>query len=221
MIQSMLLAFAVFSADDPREPLRPWQPLVGGWKGLAVAIDKNGNRERDFTRLGVDWEWSIGKDRASLVWKVKEEKPYKRGVLTYDRSKEQFHFEVETADAKKWTFEGAAAGSKIEMNRIDGDLAGKERVRLAIVGKDRHMVVFETQYAKNRWRPTLEIGNTRRGVVFGETPKSGPECIVTGGRGSSTVSYKGKTYYVCCSGCKEAFNEDPEKYIAEAEAKKR
>ena len=25
--------------------------------------------------------------------------------------------------------------------------------------------------------------------------------------------YKGKTYYVCCSGCRDAFNENPEKFL--------
>jgi YHS domain-containing protein len=29
------------------------------------------------------------------------------------------------------------------------------------------------------------------------------------------VTYKGQTYYVCCTGCRDAFNETPEKYIKE------
>ena len=45
--------------------------------------------------------------------------------------------------------------------------------------------------------------------------------VVSGGIGTSTVSYKGETFYVCCSGCAEAFRENPEKYIAEFEAKKK
>ena len=32
------------------------------------------------------------------------------------------------------------------------------------------------------------------------------------------VAYQGKTYYVCCSGCRDAFRDDPEKYIKEFEA---
>ena len=33
------------------------------------------------------------------------------------------------------------------------------------------------------------------------------------------VTYKGKDYYVCCSGCRDEFKANPEKYIKEAEAK--
>jgi YHS domain-containing protein len=44
---------------------------------------------------------------------------------------------------------------------------------------------------------------------------------VTGGLGTMTVSYEGKTYYVCCSGCRDEFKADPKKYIAEWEAKRK
>ena len=35
-----------------------------------------------------------------------------------------------------------------------------------------------------------------------------------------TTSYKGKTYYFCCTGCRDAFKDNPEKYIKEFEARK-
>ena len=47
-----------------------------------------------------------------------------------------------------------------------------------------------------------------------------PECIVSGGAGTMAVSYMGKTYYVCCSGCRSEFNESPAKYVKEYEEKK-
>ena len=49
---------------------------------------------------------------------------------------------------------------------------------------------------------------------------SGPECVVTGGLGTISVNYKGKTYYVCCTGCRDEFKDNPEKYIKEYEEKK-
>jgi len=32
-------------------------------------------------------------------------------------------------------------------------------------------------------------------------------------KAAATYSYKGKTYYFCAAGCKEAFSKDPEKYL--------
>src|SRR4029079_8133864 len=45
-------------------------------------------------------------------------------------------------------------------------------------------------------------------------------CVVSGGIGTSTVSFKGETFYVCCSGCAEAFKEKPEKYIGEVQGQR-
>ncbi|MFW6138488.1 MAG: YHS domain-containing protein [Spirochaetota bacterium] len=32
-------------------------------------------------------------------------------------------------------------------------------------------------------------------------------------KAAATSEYKGKTYYFCARGCKEAFDENPEKYL--------
>ena len=34
-------------------------------------------------------------------------------------------------------------------------------------------------------------------------------------KAAATLEYKGKTYYFCAMGCKRAFEESPEKYLAE------
>ena len=66
----------------------------------------------------------------------------------------------------------------------------------------------------------FQVGCTRLGETFGTAAKK-VECIVTGGLGTMPVMYKGVTYYVCCSGCRDAFNETPEKFINEYNAKKK
>jgi len=45
----------------------------------------------------------------------------------------------------------------------------------------------------------------------------GPFCVVSYGTPESQVTYKGKTYYVCCSSCRKEFLATPEKYIKEYE----
>ena len=60
---------------------------------------------------------------------------------------------------------------------------------------------------------------TREGEALGPT-ESKNICVVSGGLGKIQVSYKGETFWVCCSGCADAFKENPEKYIAEFKAKK-
>ncbi len=63
-------------------------------------------------------------------------------------------------------------------------------------------------------------GYTREGVAFA-AGESYPLCVVTEGRGTIQVSYRGKAYWVCCSGCRDLFNDDPESVLAEAAAREK
>ena len=71
----------------------------------------------------------------------------------------------------------------------------------------------------SRLQSLAEIGYTRKGSGFGKG-STGPECIVTGGFGSMKVSFKGQEYYVCCTGCRDLFNDNPEAVLAEYKQRK-
>ena len=96
-----------------------------------------------------------------------------------------------------------------------------QQISFTLLHGNRYLYQLATKPkgAKNFAR-VWQVGATKEGEPFAEVNK-GPECIVTGGRGTMSVSYKGKTYYVCCSGCKEEFNAEPEKYIRLAAEKKK
>ena len=93
---------------------------------------------------------------------------------------------------------------------------GVERITISVLHDTRLVVLLEAQEPDSkRYYRLGEVGYTREGVSFA-VGESGPVCIVTEGRGTMQVSYKGKTYHVCCSGCKDLFNENPEAILAEA-----
>ena len=39
---------------------------------------------------------------------------------------------------------------------------------------------------------------------------------MTGGAATMTLTYQGRTFPICCTGCRDEFNENPEKYIKKA-----
>jgi YHS domain-containing protein len=39
---------------------------------------------------------------------------------------------------------------------------------------------------------------------------------VEDGKAAATSEYKGNTYYFCAVGCKKAFDQNPEKYLAKS-----
>jgi hypothetical protein len=59
-----------------------------------------------------------------------------------------------------------------------------------------------------------EIGYTRKGSEFAKAMGS-IECVVTGGLGTIPLTYEGETYYVCCTGCRDYFLENPAAVLKE------
>ena len=69
----------------------------------------------------------------------------------------------------------------------------------------------------------IELSDEIDGLVhvsqLAEQRVAGRECVVTGGLGTIAVRHKGETYWVCCTGCREAFEADPEAILAELKSK--
>jgi YHS domain-containing protein len=204
-----------------QEALKAYAPLVGSWRGV-------GQVERGRTRgawtESADWAWKFTSDSAGLEIKVKKGKHLKAGVLRPGKAPGTFVFEATLADGTSRTFAGAAVGDR---NRLvltaDGKApaGGVRRVSINPLHDTRLLVLLEAEDPERHIFSRLgEVGYTREGVAFA-AGESYPLCIVTEGRGTIQVSYKGKTYWVCCSGCRDLFNDDPESVLAKAAAREK
>ena len=105
--------------------------------------------------------------------------------------------------------------------REDDQKKETQRLVISLLHSNRYLYRYEVKpRGKTLFARRYQVGCTKEGVDFAGGDGK-PECVVSGGLGKITVSYKGQTYYVCCSGCADAFKEEPEKYIKEYEAKKK
>ncbi len=147
---------------------------------------------------------------------VEKGKYLKSAALHPAKDPGTFRLDAILADGTKRSFSGKAGEKNALPLRADvppdGGLA---RITLTPLHDTRLLILLETEDGSGNFGRLGEVGYTRQGVAFasGET---GPVCIVTEGRGTIQVKYKGQTYYVCCSGCKELFDDDPEAVLAEA-----
>jgi len=108
----------------------------------------------------------------------------------------------------------------LTLDRVDGPANEQQRIVFSLLHNNRHLYRFETRPAGSTvaFDKKYQVGATKEGVAFADVGK-GLECIVSGGAPSIKVTYMGKDYYVCCTGCRDEFKADPEKYIKEAAAK--
>ena len=203
-----------------QEALKAYAPLVGSWRG-AGQVERG--RSRGAWTESADWAWKLTSDSAGLEITVKNGKYLKSGVLRAGKAPGTFVFEATLADGTSRTFAGAAGDRKPLTLTADAKApaGGVRRVSITPLHDTRLLVLLEAEDPERHSFSRLgEVGYTREGVAFA-AGESYPLCVVTEGRGTIQVSYKGKTYWVCCTGCRDLFKDHPERVLAEAAAREK
>ena len=205
----------------PKEKLQAFQDLIGSWKGTGVPSGTREERDRGFWQETIVWQWQFkGKD----VWlraDLDKGKHFTRLELRYLPEKDAFELKATTPAKETQTFVGKLADKRLTVDRADEKTKETRRLVFSLLHSNRHLYREEVRRAdRSTFTPVYQVGATKMGVAFA-TEDKGIECIVSGGKGTIPVAYKGKTYYVCCTGCRDAFNDDPEKYIREYEEAKK
>lgn len=216
-------------AVAPKEALQPFNVLVGSWKGSGMPEGTKEERVAGAWEETVSWEWKFKDRDAWLEVTFTKGKYFTKGELRYAPNKDKdakeptrFTLTLTGTDKSTSTYAGSLTDKDkvLALTRTDGPASEEQRLVFSLLHHNRHLYRFETRPANTTVAFTrkYQVGATKEGVAFADVPK-GPECIVSGGLGTMKVTYKGKDYYVCCSGCRDEFRADPEKYIKEAEAK--
>ena len=143
-------------------------------------------------------------------------KYFTQADIRYLLDKKKYQVTFTTPDKMQQVFEGAIKAGELKLERKDAATGDVYRMSLATLADGVRMVVkVEKQDGgKGLFTTAFQYAGNKEGESIAGTVKK-PECIVTGGAASIQVNYGGKTYFVCCSGCRDAFNENPEKYIKE------
>ena len=206
------------SPRSPKEALQVFNELIGAWKGTGQPAGSLEDQRQNFWIEKIDWQWQFkGKD-AWLVMDFKKSKNFLSGELRFLPDKDLFQLTMKTADKKAQTFTGKLVKRALTLEREE---AGEgQRLVITMLHPNRYLYRYEVRpKTKTLYSMRYKVGVTREGVPFVEGPGQ-PECIVSGGLGTISVTHNGQKYYVCCSGCRDEFNANPQKYIKEYEAKK-
>ncbi len=209
-------ALAAEKGDDPKVALQEIQDFIGGWKG---AVDKGTTSWKE----SANWSWRFkGKD----VWMtvdMPDSKIYKGGEMRFISDKGKFQLTLIDKKDAKATYLGELKKNTLTLERLNPETKDTEQVKINTAGGGVRLVyTFSIKPAERTlFNKQYQIAYTKEGESFGVAAgQKGPECVVTGGLGTMQVSYNGTTYYVCCTGCRDAFNENPAKMIAEYKARK-
>jgi hypothetical protein len=199
-----------------KEALKALHDLIGEWRGTGTPqVGSKEERDKGVWYETIVWQWQFKGADAWLRADVTKGKHFTRFEIWPGAAKDEYVLKAWTVDRKEQAFKGKLDGRRLLFDRDEDGLT--HRLSFSLLHTNRHLYKHETRKTDTvTFMPRYQVGVTKEGVPFATVDK-GPECVVSGGRGTSTVTYKGKTYYVCCSGCRDAFKEEPDKYVREYE----
>lgn len=209
------------SGKTPREALQPLGGLIGVWNGTGIPGGNPLAAKDGFWTEKMDWGWKFKGTEAWLTVTFEKSKYWLSGELRWLPGSGTYQLKIKTTDKQELTFEGSLQDRVLNLYREDGSKKETQRLSFQMLHENRILYRFDSRpQGKPQFKRHYQVGANKEGVPFA-AGDGRPECIVSGGLGTIAVSHQGKTYYVCCSGCRDEFRADPEKYIREYEAKKK
>jgi hypothetical protein len=225
---------ATKNADSPESvmaALRPLQVWLGKWNGTSrkAVVDQ------------PEWVWDFRTEpnQPALVLTSDNGEFLRTARLTYLPAEDAFQLTATDGDGQSRFFQGKFTQPvadvpgddkklqrtfKLELTEHKPVSAG-EQWQIAFAQQDNHRYIVEVNRKRGAGPFTRidTIHTQREGTSFAisATDYGEKTCIISQGLGTIPVTHEGKTYWVCCSGCQAAFEEDPQKWIARYEARQK
>ena len=191
-----------------REALAKFNQLIGRWRGV-------GRQSRGVDGAWTEkaeWIWAFEEHGPSIKYVVQDGQLLKEAELSWDETQKRFHLAAQLRDGQKRDFRGKFEKGKRFTVTSPAVTDGGDvyRIQITMLNQKRTLLRMEKQTAgRGSFRRMADVGYTRAGTRLAKDALGGPECIVTGGLGTIEVKFEGKSYYVCCTGCKQVFDDDP------------
>jgi len=198
--------------DAEKAALQKVSEYVGEWK--ANGKTKLTGKETLWKEtLTMGWRFKDGS--SSIVLDIKDGKFYSSGELRYDAEKKVYTLTMTDKAKVQTAFDGTIIKGNLVVSRKDADSGDAHRLTLYTVADGARLVMKSEVQAKGKglFSEQFSLAGNKEGESFAGGGSKKPECVVTGGAGTMAVSFGGKTYSVCCSGCREEFEANPKKYI--------
>jgi ribosomal protein L24E len=208
-------------ARNAKEALQPFNDLIGSWRGTATPNGTKEEKQKNFWVETITWEWQFKDKDAWLAVTFDKSKHFTKGTLRYLAASDQFELALDTVDKEQRKFVGQLKEKVLILEGTADDKNEVQRVVITLLHDNRYLYRVDKKKAdKTIFTNLFSVGATKEGQSFADAGAGKPECVVSGGLGTMPVTYNGKTYYVCCSGCRSEFNADPAKYVREFEERK-
>ena len=216
--------------DSVLEAMQPLQVFLGEWNTTTRTMGAGSAR--------WVWDFQTDKSQPALVMSTKDHPYFEFVRLTFLTEKQKFQLQAKDKEKLDRLYEGEfteqphfIAGDsgkpepRFEMMLTEvGNDDARKLVGIKLSQRDRNrawMEVFQRSGKSIRIQDNVTSQRAGTSIAASDTSYGEKECIVSQGLGVMTVTYQGRAFYVCCSGCQSAFNDDPTFWINKAAERKK
>ncbi len=211
------------TANEAMEKLKPLQILLGKWRGTTrkALVDE------------PEWIWDLQTDPAApaLVMTSTKGAYFTAARLGIDAATDNYLLTTTGPNGETKRFTGSfiqpvedVIGDNDKLQRTfklefveRAEPAATEAWRMVFNQQENNRFILEIERRRGgaAYARVDTVSTQREGTSFAlsDTDFKDKECIISQGLGTISVNYKGKSYWVCCTGCEAAFYEDPQKWI--------
>lgn len=201
------------AAPTAQQALEPFNKLIGAWRGAGQP--RRGSNQGAWQQTG-EFVWSFTGESPQIRYLVVDGQLERLGRFSWDGQSQRLLLELETPAGETQTYTGRWADNRLTMTTAADEGGVRRRLTITALNDKRTLVLHEqTTPGGQTFFRVAEIGYTREGARLAVPGVSGRECVVTGGAGTIAVRHQGQTYYVCCTGCQQAFEENPDAVLQE------
>ncbi len=195
--------------------LTRFNPLIGSWRG--VGQPQRGSRRGAWTET-VAGNWNFADEQPAIVLTSTDGKQFESLRLSVHPDQPVLQLKQILGDETR-IFTGPLPESwpgQIQLITEADDDGSVYRCSIEQLSDIRLVVLLEQRSTPTgSFRRVAGIGYTREGRKLAEAGGGQRKCVVTGGLGTIAVMHEGKTWYVCCEGCRQVFEASPGEIIDE------
>lgn len=207
------------SVDVPAA-FQPFSHLIGSWKGVGIP---EANKVKGWPETHA-WAWAFDEGKpVALNVTFEGDDMIESARLGYEPDLKLYRLEGHDPEGKPFTYTGKLddAKSALTLDR-EQDLTGgiKQRLTLRLNSNAIRYEIRDDRQEPGapRFARVVEIKMGKEGESFaaGGGASNLPKCILTGGAATMSVTFEGKSYPVCCTGCRDEFEANPERWVKKA-----
>ncbi|QDT34942.1 hypothetical protein [Thalassoglobus polymorphus] len=203
-------------ANVARESLERLNGLIGEWRGTGQV--RRGSTRGAWRQTG-EFVWDFSKKTPAVKYVVNDGQLTESGLITWDEN-DKYRLELVDSKQQSKVYTGDWDDKRLSLTSPADDEGVRYRITITPLNEKRSLVLHEkTSAGGASFFRIAEVGYTRAGTRLAIPGGGKRECVVTGGTAQTAVTFEGETYYVCCSGCKQAFDDDPAGTIADFKAR--